>query len=52
MKKLEFKNWLKNEVSTSTANVAVFARPIFGQIVKRKFPEKINLITKKCGNCL
>jgi hypothetical protein len=33
--KLEFKSWLLKEVGTSTASVAVFARPIFSEPVKR-----------------
>lgn len=34
--KLNFKQWL-NEVATSTADVAVFARPIMG-VVRRHYP--------------
>lgn len=35
---ISFKNWLlKQEVSTCTGDVAVFARPI-GGIIQRKFP--------------
>lgn len=38
MKKRSFKEWMKlREVSTSTADVAVFARPCMG-MVKRVWP--------------
>ncbi len=34
---MQFKNWLKiNEVGTSTANIAVFARPMMG-VVRRNW---------------
>lgn len=41
---MNFKEWLKlQEVGTSTANVAVFARPLFGGPVTRMYPEPVIL---------
>jgi len=36
---MRFKEWLRiNEVGTSSASVAVFARPVFGSAVRRTWP--------------
>lgn len=47
-----FKEWLKlQEVGTSTASVAVFARPLFGGPATRMYPEPVIIggreVTKK-----
>jgi hypothetical protein len=39
---LDFKDWFYTEAGTSTACVAVFSRPIFGDEIRRTWP---NLIT-------
>lgn len=37
---MSFKDWLKlDEVGTGTSSVAAFARPIFGQMVQRTWPD-------------
>lgn len=35
---MNFKQWYLNEVGTGTNCVAVFARPIFGELIKRTWP--------------
>jgi hypothetical protein len=35
---VNFKQWYLNEVGTGTNCVAVFARPIFGELIKRTWP--------------
>jgi len=41
---MTFREWLKlREVGTSTASVAVFARPLFGGPTTRMYPEPIIL---------
>jgi hypothetical protein len=36
--KLDFRDWLLSEVGTGTNSVAVFARPIFGDAIRRTWP--------------
>ncbi len=35
---LDFKDWFYTEAGTSTACVAVFSRPIFGDEIRRNWP--------------
>lgn len=46
---MTFKEWLKSleEVSTSTADVAVFARPVGGITNSRMYPEPVVLTDNK-----
>ena len=38
---MKFKEWFYTEVGTSTASIAVFARPVFGGAITRTWPPSI-----------
>jgi hypothetical protein len=41
MMDMNFRHWFLNEAGTSTSSVAVFSRPIFGNLVSRKWTQSI-----------